>query len=72
MSDLRCYLKNIDDPELAAFYYAMVSEATDYTMFIGFARKYAGKLDVDKRWEEWLSYEAEVIQNYGVKETVHG
>lgn len=65
--------ENIDDRELSAFYYElMVSEATHYTMFIGFARKYAGKLDVDKRWEEWLAYEAKVIQNYGVKETVHG
>jgi tRNA 2-(methylsulfanyl)-N6-isopentenyladenosine37 hydroxylase len=65
--------ENINDPELAAFYYdLMVSEATHYTMFIGFARKYAGIIDVDKRWEEWLAFEAEVIKNYGVKETIHG
>ncbi|MBK7388359.1 MAG: tRNA-(ms[2]io[6]A)-hydroxylase [Bacteroidetes bacterium] len=65
--------ENIDDTELAAFYNElMISEANHYTMFIGFARKYAGSIDVEKRWEEWLAYEAQVIQNFGVKETVHG
>ncbi len=65
--------ENIGDSELAAFYHElMISEATHYTMFIGFARKYAGEIDVDKRWEEWLEYEAVIIKNYGVKETVHG
>ncbi|MBK6641822.1 MAG: tRNA-(ms[2]io[6]A)-hydroxylase [Bacteroidetes bacterium] len=65
--------ENIDDTELAEFYNElMISEANHYTMFIGFARKYAGSIDVEKRWEEWLAYEAQVIQNFGVKETVHG
>lgn len=65
--------ENIDDTELAEFYNElMISEANHYTMFIGFARKYAGNFDVEKRWEEWLAYEAQVIQNFGVKETVHG
>jgi len=65
--------ENIDDKELASFYHElMVSEATHYTLFIGFARKYAGIIDADKRWEEWLAYEAEVIKNFGVRETVHG
>lgn len=65
--------ENIGDENLSTFYYdLMVSEATHYTMFIGFARKYAGTVDVDKRWEEWLAYEAEIIKNFGVKETIHG
>lgn len=65
--------ENIGDPELASFYHElMISEATHYTMFIGFARKYSNGIDVDKRWEEWLEYEAIIIKNYGVKETVHG
>ena len=64
---------NIDDAELAAFYHElMVSEATHYTMFISYARKYAGTVDVDKRWEEWLAYEADIIKNFGIKETIHG
>jgi tRNA 2-(methylsulfanyl)-N6-isopentenyladenosine37 hydroxylase len=65
--------ENIDDSELAEFYHElMISEAGHYTLFIGFARKYAGTTDVDKRWQEWLDYEAAVIRDYGVKETIHG
>ena len=50
----------------------MISEATHYTTFIGFARKYAAGVDVDKRWKEFLLYEAEIISKYGKKETIHG
>jgi tRNA-(ms[2]io[6]A)-hydroxylase len=51
----------------------MISEATHYTLFIGFARKYGSKTeDIDKRWQEWLDYEAAVIKNFGKKETIHG
>lgn len=65
--------ENINDPELAAFYYElMVSEATHYTTFICLAKKYAGNIDVDKRWKEYLAYEAEVIKNYGKQERIHG
>jgi tRNA-(ms[2]io[6]A)-hydroxylase len=65
--------ENIKDQELAKFYRdLMESEASHYTTFIGFARKYAETIDVDKRWKEWLEYEAKVISNYGKKETVHG
>lgn len=64
---------NINDEKLAAFYYElMISEATHYTTFIKLAKKYGEGIDVDKRWEEFLTYEAEVIQNYGKKETIHG
>ena len=64
---------NINDEKLAAFYYElMISEATHYTTFIKLAKKYGEGIDVDKRWEEFLAYEAEVIQHYGKKETIHG
>lgn len=64
---------NIQDEELAKFYYdLMASEAGHYTTFLGFARKYGEGIDVDKRWKEWLEYEADVIQNYGKEETIHG
>ena len=64
---------NINDEALAAFYYElMVSEATHYTMFIRMAKKYAGDIDVDKRWKEYLEFEAIVIQNYGKQERIHG
>lgn len=69
----RVLSENIEDQELAKFYRdLMESEANHYTAFIGFARKYATKIDVDKRWNEWLETEAEIIKGYGKKETIHG
>lgn len=65
--------EHINDKELSEFYYElMVSEAGHYTMFINLARKYAGEIDVEKRWKEFLDYEATVIKNYGKSETIHG
>lgn len=69
----RVLSENIKDPELAAFYHElMISEANHYTMFIKFAKHYANGEDVDKRWNEYLEYEAAVIAKYGKRETVHG
>jgi tRNA-(ms[2]io[6]A)-hydroxylase len=65
--------ENITDPELANFYRElMISEAGHYTTFLGFARKYGEGIDVNKRWKEWIDYEASIIVNYGKGETVHG
>ena len=65
--------ENIKDENLAKFYRdLMISEAGHYTTFLGFARKYGEGIDVDKRWKEWLAYEASVISNYGKEETIHG
>lgn len=65
--------EHIDDAELAAFYHElMVSEATHYTMFIRLARKYAVTIDVESRWKAFLEYEAQVVQNYGKSENIHG
>ena len=65
--------EQIHDEDLKSFYRElMISEATHYTTFLSFARKYAGKQDIDARWQEWLAYEAEVISKYGKKETIHG
>ena len=65
--------QKINDPELAKFYHElMISEAGHYTTFIGFARQYGEGIDVDKRWQELIDFEAEVIQNYGKSETIHG
>jgi tRNA-(ms[2]io[6]A)-hydroxylase len=69
----RVLSQNIKDKELAAFYHElMISEANHYTTFLNFARKYTEGTDVNKRWKEWLEYEATVIQNYGTKENIHG
>jgi tRNA-(ms[2]io[6]A)-hydroxylase len=65
--------ENIKDPKLSKFYRdLMISEANHYTTFLGFARKYADNVDVDKRWKEWIEYETSIIVNYGKNETVHG
>jgi len=63
----------INDEDLRSFYHElMVSEATHYTTFIGFARKYGKDINVEKRWDEFLAYEAQIIQKYGKNETIHG
>lgn len=64
---------HINDKQLSEFYHElMISEAGHYAMFIKLAKKYAETIDVDQRWNELLDYEAEVIKNYGKKETIHG
>ena len=56
---------NIKDPELAKFYHdLMVSEAGHYTTFLKFARMYSEKINVDKRWQEWIDFESSIIGNY--------
>jgi tRNA-(ms[2]io[6]A)-hydroxylase len=65
--------ENIKDQELSDFYRdLMESEAGHYTTFITYARKYGIGIDVEKRWKEWLEFEASVISKYGKSETVHG
>jgi tRNA 2-(methylsulfanyl)-N6-isopentenyladenosine37 hydroxylase len=65
--------EQIQDRDLAAFYRAlMISEANHYTMFLSLARRLAKDIDVEKRWQEFLAFEAEVIAKYGVSETMHG
>jgi tRNA-(ms[2]io[6]A)-hydroxylase len=69
----RVLSQNIQDPELANFYHdLMVSEAGHYTTFLKFAKQYSEKVDVDKRWKEWLDYEGSIITKYGKDQTVHG
>lgn len=65
--------EHIHDEELAVFYHElMVSEAGHYSMFIRLAKKYAVTIDVESRWKSFLEYEAQVVQNYGKSETIHG
>ncbi|MGB2129516.1 MAG: tRNA-(ms[2]io[6]A)-hydroxylase [Flavicella sp.] len=69
----RVLSENIKDKELSKFYRElMISEAGHYTTFIGYARKYGGRVDVDKRWKEWLAFENSIITKYGKSETIHG
>lgn len=64
---------NLKDEELRIFYRKLMeSEAAHYTLFIGFARKYAQTVDVNSRWQEFLHYEARLMNKYGKSHTVHG
>lgn len=70
----RMLSENIKDDDLKVFYHElMISEATHYTMFLKFARKYGEQYeDVNARWQQWLDYEANIMKNYSKKETMHG
>ncbi|HZW64012.1 MAG TPA: tRNA-(ms[2]io[6]A)-hydroxylase [Flavobacteriaceae bacterium] len=69
----RLLSEELKDKELAEFYKKlMVSEANHYTMFLGFARQYGNRKEVDKKWQELLDYEADIMKNLSKKETVHG
>ncbi|MFD2725860.1 tRNA-(ms[2]io[6]A)-hydroxylase [Hyunsoonleella rubra] len=69
----RLLSEELEDQELATFYRnLMVSEANHYTMFLGFARKYGNKKEVDTKWQQLLEYEAEIMKKLGKNSTVHG
>jgi len=65
--------EQLEDPELAKFYKdLMVSEANHYTMFLNFARQYGNRKEVDKKWQDLLHYEAQIIENLGTDASIHG
>lgn len=69
----RLLSEELQDKELAKFYRdLMVSEANHYTLFLNFARQYGEREEVDVKWQELLTYEAELMKNLGTQETVHG
>ena len=69
----RLLSENIKDKELAKFYRdLMASEANHYTLFLGFARKYGDREEVDKKWNDLLDFEAELMKDLGTQETIHG
>ena len=69
----RLLSEELKDKELAEFYRKlMISEANHYTMFLGFARKYGDRSEVDQKWQALLDYEAEIMKDLGGKEYIHG
>lgn len=66
--------ENINDDDLKSFYRElMISEAQHYTTFIKLAHQLCGHIEnIDKRWQEWLDYESNIIQKFGTKELIHG
>lgn len=60
--------KDIEDQELKQFYKnLMVSEAGHYRLFLDLACELADKDIVLKRWEEWLAFEAGVMEKLDVR-----
>lgn len=69
----RLLSEELKDKELAKFYRnLMISEANHYTMFLGFARQYGDKKEVEIKWQQLLEYEAEIMKGLSIKETIHG
>lgn len=69
----RLLSEELEDQELGEFYRKlMVSEANHYTMFLGFARKYGNKKEVDTKWQQLLEYESEIMSKLGKTEAIHG
>jgi len=69
----RLLAEELKDKELANFYHKlMISEAGHYTMFLKFAREYGDRDLVDKKWQDLLVYEAQIMKDLGKKETIHG
>jgi tRNA-(ms[2]io[6]A)-hydroxylase len=64
----------LEDKKLADFYRKlMVSEANHYTMFLQFARQYGDDLnEVNKKWNDLLVFEANIMKDLGTNETIHG
>lgn len=59
---------HISDNELKEFYHKfMVSEAGHYRLFIDLAKHYGDEDQVKARWQEYLDYEAEIMDNLVVR-----
>ncbi len=60
--------KEVNDADLREFYKRlMVSEAGHYKLFLDLATSVMGEDFVNKRWQEWLDYEAEVMQRMDLR-----
>ncbi len=69
----KVFSENIEDKELSEFYKElMISEANHYTIFLNFARQYQDKEIVNKKWQDLLTFEAELMRNRGKTAKVHG
>ena len=69
----RLLSEQLEDKELAEFYRKlMVSEAGHYTLFLGFARDYGDRKEVDQKWTALLEYEGDIMKNLGKNVSIHG
>ncbi|MDA7707085.1 tRNA-(ms[2]io[6]A)-hydroxylase [Flavobacteriaceae bacterium] len=69
----RLLSEHLEDKKLAKFYRKlMISEANHYSSFLGFARKYGERNQVDQKWDALLEFEAEIMKTLSVTESIHG
>ncbi len=69
----KVFSENMEDEELSKFYNdLMISEANHYTIFLGFAREYQDREIVDKKWNDLVAFEAEMMMNRGTVAKIHG
>lgn len=60
--------EGLDDAYMRNFYRRfMESEAGHYTLFITLAEHYMDREKVRKRWQEWLDYEAAVMEEMDIR-----
>ena len=58
----------VSDADLRKWYHKfMVAEAGHYVLFIELARRYFPRAEVDARWAEYLSFEAELLAGLEVR-----
>ena len=69
----RLLSEHLKDKKLAKFYRKlMISEANHYSSFLGFARQYGDKDDVNKKWNDLLEFEANIMKSLSISESIHG
>ena len=58
----------VGDEQLRQFYHKfMVAEAGHYRLMIALAEQYSSKEKVEKRWQAFLDYEAEIMKNMEIR-----
>jgi len=69
----RLLSEHLEDKKLAKFYRKlMISEANHYSSFLGFARQYGDRKEVDQKWDALLEFEAQIMKTLSVNKTIHG
>ena len=70
----RLLSEELEDVELRKFYRKlMISEAHHYTLFLKLARKYApNEVNIERKWQSLLDFEADLMKELGSQETIHG
>ena len=62
----------LEDPPLKKFYQSIArSEERHYELFLALAKKYIAPSTVDKRWDELLDIEAEIVKSLPIQSALH-